>query len=189
MVEELIKIISNNAKYNGCVFSGPGIYFVIVNGSLWEIPDDASCSPKGGWFPDIVSGPSKKEKACMTQMMERYGFDMYFFSDIMWDVGYYNHEEFVEYYKENEDLESLTVYRKIKRRIDGGKTPFRDMEDLIEALKRYDFEDGHLYYEWEGEFIDLHDNIRECGEHRGYYDSLDDAGWIKLLENIDDHIV
>ena len=188
-VQELLDLISSDEKYNGCVFRGPGIYFVVGNGSLWEISDDASCSPRGGWFPDIVSGPSKKEMACMKQMMESYGFDMYFFSDIMWEVGYYDHEDFVEHYKENEDRESLTIYRKIKRRIDGGKTPFGDVEDFIETLKRYDFEEGHLYYEWEGEYIDLHDNICDAGESRGTYESMSDEEWIELLEHIDDHIV
>lgn len=54
-INELLEAISNNDRYNGCVFWGRGIYFVIGNGKLWEISDDASCSPKGGWFPDIVN--------------------------------------------------------------------------------------------------------------------------------------
>ena len=38
-IEELLESISNNEKYNGCVFWGCGIYFVVGNGSLWEISD------------------------------------------------------------------------------------------------------------------------------------------------------
>ena len=74
-VEELLEAISNNDKYNDCVFSAPGIYFVIGNGKLWEIPDDASSTPKGGWFPDIVSGPTVEENECLAEMMEKLGFD------------------------------------------------------------------------------------------------------------------
>ena len=55
-INELLESISNNDKYNGCVFWGRGIYFVIGNGKLWEISDDASCSPKGGWFPEFFNG-------------------------------------------------------------------------------------------------------------------------------------
>jgi len=46
-----------------------------------------------------------------------------------------------------------------------------------------------LYYEWEGEYIELHDNIADTGEERGYFDSMSDEEWIELLENIDKHIV
>ena len=46
-----------------------------------------------------------------------------------------------------------------------------------------------MYYEWEGEYIDLHVNICETGKSRGSYDSMDDNEWIELLENIDEHIV
>ena len=65
-INELLEAISNNDRYNGCVFWGRGIYFVIGNGKLWEISDDASCSPKGGWFPDIVAGPTDEEDKCLT---------------------------------------------------------------------------------------------------------------------------
>ena len=38
-IEELLESISNNEKYNGCVFSGRGIYFVIGNGSKLLVLD------------------------------------------------------------------------------------------------------------------------------------------------------
>ena len=78
-IQQLLTTISNNDKYKGCVFHGPGIYFVIGNGSLWEISDDASYSPRGGWFPDIVSGPTVEENKYLEEMMEKYdtvGIDM-----------------------------------------------------------------------------------------------------------------
>ena len=55
---ELLTAISNDPKYAGCVFEAPGIYFVVCNGEIREISDDASSSPKGGWFPDIDTRPS-----------------------------------------------------------------------------------------------------------------------------------
>lgn len=63
------------------------------------------------------------------------------------------------------------------------------LDDFVNALTRYGLNNGVLYYEWEGEHIDLHDNICDTGEERGYYDSLSDDDWIDLLENIDEHIV
>ena len=188
-IEELLESISNNEKYNGCVFWGRGIYFVVGNGSLWEISDDASCSPRGGWFPDIVSGPTAEEDACLQKMMNELGFDEYFFKEIIDDYGEFDDEYVLEYFEDNEDEESAKIYRKMKKRIESGKTPFATIEDFASAVGRYGLENDCLYYEWEGEYIDLHDNICETGESRGSYDSMDDNEWIELLENIDEHIV
>ena len=188
-IEELLESISNNEKYNGCVFWGRGIYFVVGNGSLWEISDDASCSPRGGWFPDIVSGPTAEEDACLQKMMDELGFDEYFFKEIIDDYGEFDDEYVLEYFEDNEDEESAKIYRKMKKKIESGKTPFATIEDFASAVGRYGLESDCLYYEWEGEYIDLHDNICETGESRGSYDSMDDGEWIELLENIDEHIV
>ena len=188
-IEELLESISNNEKYNGCVFWGRGIYFVVGNGSLWEISDDASCSPRGGWFPDIVSGPTAEEDACLQKMMNELGFDEYFFKEIIDDYGEFDDEYVLEYFEDNEDEESAKIYRKMKKRIESGKTPFATIEDFASAVGRYGLESDCLYYEWEGEYIDLHDNICETGESRGSYDSMDDNEWIELLQNIDEHIV
>ncbi len=188
-IEELLESISNNEKYNGCVFWGRGIYFVVGNGSLWEISDDASCSPRGGWFPDIVSGPTAEEDACLQKMMDELGFDEYFFKEIIDDYGEFDDEYVLEYFEDNEDEESAKIYRKMKKRIESGKTPFATIEDFASAVGRYGLESDCLYYQWEGEYIDLHDNICETGESRGSYDSMDDNEWIELLQNIDEHIV
>lgn len=188
-IDELLEAISNNDKYNDCVFSAPGIYFVIGNGKLWEISDDASSTPKGGWFPNIVSGPTVEENECLTEMMDELGFDEFFFSDLIDYCGDFDDADALEYFEDNDDEESAKIYRQMKKRVASAKTPFATMEDFVDAVGRYGLESGRLYYEWEGEFIDLHDNICETGEERGRYDNLDDEGWIELLENIDEHIV
>lgn len=188
-INELLESISNNDRYNGCVFWGDGIYFVIGNGKLWEISNDASCSPKGGWFPEIVTGPTEEEDACLTSMMESLGFDEDFFRELIYDYGEFDEEYVEEYFEDNEDEDSLKIYLKIKKKIDSGKTPFETVNDFASALTRYGLDNNCLYYEWEGEFIDLEYNIAETGEERGYFDSMSDEEWIKLLENIDEHIV
>lgn len=77
----------------------------------------------------------------------------------------------------------------MKNQIESGKTPFETIDDFVSALGRYGLESNCLYYEWEGEYIDLHDNICDTGEARGSYDSMSNEEWVTLLENIDDHIV
>ena len=188
-INELLETISNDSKYNGCVFWGRGIYFVIGRGKLWEISDDASCSPKGGWFPDIFNGPTAEEDECLTSLMESLEFDEDFFRELIDDCGEFDEEYVEEYFEDNEDEDSLKIYRKIKRKINSGKTPFESVNDFASALMRYGLDENCLYYEWEGEFIDLHDNIAETGEERGSYDSMSDEEWVNLLVNIDDHIV
>ena len=188
-INELLESISNNDKYNGCVFWGRGIYFVIGNGKLWEISDDASCSPKGGWFPDIVTGPTDEEDKCLTALMESLNFDEDFFRELIDDCGEFEEEYVEDYFEENDDEDSLKIYRKIKKKINSGKTPFASVNDFANALMRYGLDNNCLYYEWEGEFIDLHDNIADTGEGRGYFDSMSDEEWIEILENIDSHVV
>ena len=188
-IEELLESISKNEKYSGRVFWKCGIYFTIANGSLWEISDDASCSPKGGWFPDIVSGPTAEEDTCLREMMEKLGFDECFFKEILGDYGKFDDRYVLEYFEDNEDEESAKIYHEMKKRIESGKTPFATIEDFVSAVGRYGLENNRLYYEWEGEYIDLYDNICETGEPRGSYDSMDDSEWIETLENIDYYIV
>ena len=188
-IKELLESISNNDKYSGCVFWGRGIYFVIGNGEIWEISNDASCSPRGGWFPDIVTGPTEEEDKCLTSMMKTMGFDETFFSGLIEDYCDFDEEYVEEYFEENDDEDSLKIYSKIKKKISSGKTPFETVNDFANALFRYGLDSDCLYYEWEGEFIDLHDNIAETGESRGRYDSMSDEEWIEILESIDSHIV
>lgn len=188
-IEELLEAISNDEKYKESVFWGPGIYFVIGNGKLWEISDDASCSPKGGWFPDIVTGITEGEKNCLDKMMEEIGFELDFFGDLINDCGEFDDEYALEYFEDNEDDESAKIYRKMKRYVKNGKTPFATVNDFVSALGRYELDENTLYYEWEGEFIEFHDNISWTGEPRGSYDSLSNSQWIEILTNIDKHIV
>lgn len=188
-IEELLEAISNDEKYKESVFKGPGIYFVIGNGTLWEISDDASCSPKGGWFPDIVTGITEEEKNCIDKMMGTIGFSLDFFGDLINDCGEFDDEYALEYFEDNEDEESAKIYRKMKRQVKNGKTSFATMDDFVSALGRYELDGNTLYYEWEGEFIEFHDNIAWTGETRGSYENLSNSQWIEILTNIDNHIV
>mgnify|MGYP007037177290 CR=1 FL=1 len=97
---ELLTAISNDPKYAGCVFEAPGIYFVVCNGEIREISDDASSSPKGGWFPDIVTGITEGEKNCLDKMMEEIGFELDFFGDLINDCGEFDDEYALEYFSE-----------------------------------------------------------------------------------------
>lgn len=187
-VEELLLQISADEKYSGCVFWGPGIYFVIVNGKIREISNDAGCSPRGGWFPPIVTGPTDDERACLEEMMRKWKFDADFCCEAIEEIGWFEEDDILEWFEDSEEEDSLKVFRKIQKKVALGTTPFDDVEDLIMTLARLDLDDD-LYYEWEGDYIHFYDNICDTGEAPGYYDSIDTKGWIEILENIDRHIV
>ena len=183
-LNELLETISQNEKYKGCVFHGPGFYYIVVNGKIWEMTDNSD-----GYYPEIVSGPTVEEKECLTSMMDSLGFDEDFFRDYLDDCFDFDEEEAEEYFEGNDDEDSLKIFRKLKRKVASGKTPFASMEELVSALMRYELDGDTLYYEWEGEFIEFYDNIRDCGECRGYYDSLSDGDWIEILEGIEWRVV
>ena len=184
-IAQLIQKIADDPKYAGCVFEGSGIYCAIVNGEILTISNDASCSPRGGWFPDIVSHPSEEKETYLVQKMNELGFDEDFFYEAAEEYG----PDGVDcYFEDEEDEAGLEICRKIAEEIDAGGTPFDSMEDFVKALQLLELDDD-LYYEWEGEYIHFYNNICETGEAPGCFDSIDNAGWIRILENIDNYIV
>ena len=184
-IEQLVEQISANEKYDGCVFEAPGIYFSIVNGEILTISDDASCSPRGGWFPDVVTGPNDEQRAYLQEKMLELHFDSDFFSEALENCDF---EDVESYMEESEDEESLNIFRKLQEEVESGNTPFSTMESLVRKINCFDL-DSDLHYIWEGEFIHFYENICDTGELPGYFDSIDDAEWIRILENIDNYIV
>ena len=154
-IAQLIQKIADDPKYAGCVFEGSGIYFAIVNGEILTISNDASCSPRGGWFPDIVSHPSEEKETYLVQKMNELGFDEDFFYGAAEEYG----PDGVEcYFEDEEDETGLEICRKIAEEIDAGGTPFDSMEDFVKALQLLELDDD-LYYEWEGQYIHFYNNV------------------------------
>ena len=121
--------------------------------------------------------------------MKKLDVDEYFFSELIDDCGEFDDEYVLEFFEDNEDEDSAQTYLKIKKEIECGKTPFAEIDDFVSALGRYGLEPDCLYYEWEGEYIDLYENICDTGEERGSYDRISGEKWIDILENIDEYIV
>lgn len=187
-MKQLLQEISESGRYRDSIFAESGIYFVIVNAEIRTISSDASCLPKGGWFPEIISGPSVEERECLEKMMNSWDFDIDFFDKMIEDCGEFCEEDALEYFEDNDDEDSAKIFWKMRRQVSAGKTPFESMEDLVSALTRFDL-DGDLYYEWEGEYIHFFNNICDVGEAPGTYDNYSAEKWIEILENLEEHIV
>ena len=188
-IQQLIDSISNNPAYSGCVFEDASIFFVIANGKLLEISSDASSGPRGGWFPEILTGPKPEEAEALQSLMNELEFDTDFFEEFFSYGEEFSDEGVLEFFEDNEDKDSLKIYRKIKKAINSGKTPFDSIDSFVDALMKYELHSDRLYYEWEGVYIDFFENILDTGEPIGTYDDLEDDEWIEILESIDDHIV
>ena len=184
-IKELALAICNNPKYARSIFEASCIYFAICEGDIYTISNDASCSPRGGWFPAIVSHPSPEKEAYLDAKMDELGFDYGFFEDALSE---YDPDDVECYFEDQEDEDSVEICRKLEEEINEGNTPFYSLGDLVRAVKYIDLDDD-LYYEWEGDLIPFYDNIIETGKDPGYFDGLSPADWINILENIDNHIV
>ena len=121
--------------------------------------------------------------------MDALDFDEDFFRDMIDDCLEFSDEDAIEYFENNDDEDALGIYKKIKKKVKSGATPFDSINAFVHALCHFDLDNGPLYYEWEGDYIELYGNIYENGAERGYYDNMSDSDWIELLENIDKYVV
>jgi hypothetical protein len=185
--ESLLHRLCEDERYNGRVFHARGVYFTLGVDEILEISNDVACTPRGG-FPDLFFGPSAEEKACIEGMMEKIGFDEFFFDEMIEDCFGFDEEEALGYFEEN-DEDALDVYEEMRAWVNGGKTVFDSMDDFVNALRRIDLDEDVVYCEWEGDFIDLYENINETGEVRGTYEDASISEWIEVLENLDKHMV
>ena len=185
-LEALIHEISERDDFE--VYEAGSVFFIVSNDFIKEIPNDASCSPKGGWFPDIVRGLSKEESDKLETLMEDHDFSPFFFDDFLSEYFEYDEDSAREYFEEQSDEDKAT-FERILKLFDSENPPYDSIHDLISAMKRCELESDTLYYEWEGEWIPFYENIVDTGEDRGYYESMSDEEWLRILENIDSYRV
>ena len=186
-LNELLEAVSNNPELQNCVFQANCIYFVIWNSKIFEIPDSSGCSPKGGTLLDVFRGPSAVQNEYVQALMDELGFDECFFSEIMYDLYDFDEDEILGLFEDDED--SFDTFKKIIKHFNKGNSPFKDLQELVYGIMRHGLSHDLLYYEWEGDFIELYDNICDTGEGRGYYEDMSDEEWINVLENIEKYIV
>lgn len=182
---KLLNDISKNEDLYGDIYETGSTFFIISDGEIIEISNDASCSPKGGWFPEIVKGITPEQDEYFSKIMAKYDIDECFFKEMLWDCDGFDEESALEYYEEGE--EKLEIYKKLLSEV--GNSPFDNMSDFVDAYRRWGLEENTLYYEWEGEWIDFYENISDFGECRGTHEEYSDEEWIEILENIEEYKV
>lgn len=188
-LEELLQKLSEDAAYQNAVFHARSVYFIVHNGEILEISDDASCGPKGGWFPDIYKGLSPEKNAFIEECMEKFDIDECFFEEPLQHFDAEDIDYIVEWFEDEEDDDSLEVLKYLQNAVEQGEAPFNTMEAVIKAFSRTGLDPSLLYYEWEGSHIEFYDNIAWTGEERGVFERMSDEEWLDILSNIDNYIV
>lgn len=198
-LKELIHEISSNSDYDGCIFNDHGWYFIVTNDEISLLSDTDSCSLKGTPI-SAFTGPSPEEHDFIEKLMDEIGFDEYFFNEAYDEFWGYDEERFLEYYADGYDEEdeayededppeNLLIFKAIVEKVETEDSPFGSMDDFVEAVRMYDLEPDVYYYEWEGEYIELYENIADCGDSFEDHVTEDDEfeEWIETLENIDNY--
>ena len=196
----LLKKIANDPKYAGAVFEDSSFYFVVGEDGIACMTNMSGDSPKGGSYLYTVSGPTEEEHKFINDLMEKLNIDEYFFSEMIdacceFDeedaFNFFNEaaEEF-DYEEDADETKNFEIYKKIIAAVKEKDSPFKSVNDFYDAFERDPWCDpGCLYYKWEGEYIDLYDNICECGENWEDEGSYYIEEWVDILENIDDYLV
>lgn len=191
-IQELIDKISTDEKLKRNIYEVAGIYFVVCN-DIWEISNDASCSPKGGWFPQIYSGPNNEERQFITEIIDKYDVEETFFEEYLAEIYVdpcdIEADELIAYFEENENEESVNKIKGILKELSNKKSPFSELGQFATKFRRLNLDHDTLYYDWEGEVINFYENICDYGKKRGSFESLSDEVWIDILTNIEDYVV
>ena len=190
MLDELIEKISSSHKYDDCVFEVGAIFFVLFKGKIVEMLDEVGCSasPRGGSFPTIFYGPSNEQKKYIKELQKEYGFTDSFLYEILEDsfssFGEFDEDEIIEKLEE-ENTQDMEIFNKIINRLKTDTNPFISAEEFFLCLDRIDLDCDTLYYKYDGYFIDLFENVLDCGSDRGEHEDYTDEEWIAILNDLD----
>ena len=154
-----------------------------------DICDDAGNCPRGDIFPEIVTGLVDDDFMVLKAFMEDIGFDENFFSEVHAEYGYFDENDAAAYFADRGDKDSSEVLDRILSAISCSTSPYTSWKDFWHTYHRIGLDKDILYFAWDGEYVDLYENIRVTGDKRGNYDSMTFAEWVDVLTNIDHFIV
>ena len=178
----------NESDYSYGVYEDFGCYFILGRKSILEMSSDSGDSPRGG-FLDIVTGLSKKDSEAVKQItdkLDKNGELEDIFYEIYQDIDEeFDDDDAIDLFECNDDEDNLKLYKKLMKAVKNSDGVFESVCDFAHKYNMRDLEEGTLYYEWEGEYIDLFDNVNECGEARGTFEDLSTKEWILRLLRLD----
>ena len=190
-LEQLVEQLAEDDNVSGKVYETCGIFFIITTGrGIVEMSSESGASPRGGNSVEVFRGPSDDVKQMMSGIITKLNIS----EDLIDTLSeyfnpWYAEESCMEGLEDELSREDYDTLMNLKRIIDTGKSPVDSIAEFIELYQKMDLDHNTLYYEWEGEFIDLYDNICECGEESISTGYLSEDEWIDILENLDIYAV
>ena len=194
LLDTVLSEISEDEKLADNVYLGDCIYYVIRNGEIYEITDDAGDLPRGGWFPEIIRGLKPDVKECIDKIREEVEEaadidELYNLIKENLNEDCLDDDEILEMLKDMEELDCLKLFRKLKRAVKKTADMFSDVTEFFQAYQKYDLDPNTLYYWWEDDYIDLYDNIQSFGEPRGSFEEFSAQEWLEELCDLENTIV
>ena len=206
-LNEMIHVFCTDPRFKYQVFEDDPYYFACSNDQIFMLSSLTNDSPKGGYAYEVFTGPTQEEREALLRIIEQYGIDTEFFVPLLdylieygegldedWTLDDVESSvmEMYDFDPDNDDEDDadpemvtmLDVCRTVQTEIDAGNSPFASISDFSVKLRRYDLDEGTRYYFYEGEYIDLWDNICSCGEFREDCSDMSDEEWLELLIEI-----
>ena len=177
------------------VFETEGEFFILRPDNILEMSSDFSEGPKGGYYPDLIHGPEKETEDAIKAIMDKFGIDEEFFLKVYGCPDEYNldsEEAFDVFDEDTEDekeLKTIEILKKLQAIVKTDETLFNSVNAMASVFETIGLDPNSIYYKWEDCYIDLYENVWDCGEERGAFSGYDDYDWLEVLENLDKYRV
>ena len=209
LVNNLIIELSADEAVSSAAYDDGVYYFVFGDGKIFAMPNSSDDLPRGGTAPDVVTGLSPEDKAAVEAIIDKFGSDTIddLFdgaSEELWFNYYERYPEFedddmIEYFEyegdddfppmrmsdeeKEEKRKQLSLYKELIAEVEKYKDSFEKTSDFYDKYRRRELTHGYLYYGYEGDFIDLIDNVNDYGEDALEY--IKPSELLNFLFNLD----
>ena len=213
LVNNLIEELSDDETVNSEIYDDGVYYLSFGSGKIFAMPNSSDDLPRGGTAPDVVTGLSPEDKAAVEAIIDKFGIDTIddLFdeaSDELWFSYYERYPEFedddmIEYFEDEGDddfpprrmseeqkekkRKQLSLYKDLMAEVAKYKDNFEKTSDFYDMYRRRELTHGCLYYGYEGDFIDLVDNVNDFGEDALKYFKASEL--LDILLNLDMYVV
>lgn len=204
VLQEMLNMVSDKSERN--VYEDANFFFIICYGNIVEMLAEGDGGPKYSRFPTIITGNTQNEVSALNSIIDKIGCNELselddFLREEYWESEYEDSEviecfkSIIEKSAKDEEIQqfqkNITIFEKLLSQIETQQEYFGSAFEFFKkrCKESEGLINGELYYEWEGMYINLYDNIADCGEDRGRFESYSAEEWIRIIMNLDEYIV
>ena len=213
LYDSVVAELSQDKEISSKVYWNSDYYFTFFKGKVYYMLSYDDCWPKPGSSPDVVTGLTDIDRQSVNKIVEKFGNDVIddLFDDAaeaLW-FNYYEHypefedDDMIEYFEDEGDddfppmrmseeekankRKKLSLYKDLIAEIDKYKDSFEKTSDFYDKYRRIDLEYGVLYYGYEGMWIELRENLIDCGDDPKDNDEMLD--YLDCIMDLENHVV